>query len=93
MRIWHMIPHEQDPKTPSPELWIYVVVAEVKGGKLKNTADEHSLRAGWFSPDELEDLHLRWPDVQELIEMHRQGAPLLPIDAYVCSAGAEIDVG
>lgn len=83
MRIWHMIPEKQDRQSPSPELWVYVVVAEVKGGELKTVADEHSLRAGWFHPDELGNLNLRWSDVQELIEMHRQGAPLLPIDAYV----------
>jgi ADP-ribose pyrophosphatase YjhB (NUDIX family) len=92
MRIWHMIPQGQDKQSPRPELWVYVVVAQVKGGELKTATDEHSLRAGWFHPDELERLNLRWPDVQELIEMHRQGAPLLPIDAYVCSAGAEVDV-
>jgi ADP-ribose pyrophosphatase YjhB (NUDIX family) len=93
MRIWHMVPQEQDAQSPRPELWVYAVVAEVKGGELKTAGDEHSLRAGWFHPDELENLNLRWPDVQELIEMHRQGAPLLPIDAYVCRPGAEVDVG
>ena len=83
MRIWHMIPQKQDRQSPSPELWVYVVVAEVKGGELKTVADEHSLRTGWFHPDELSNLNLRWPDVKELIEMHRRGAPLLPIEAYV----------
>ena len=82
MRIWHKVPQEQDKQSPSPELWVYVVVAEARGGELKTTADEHSLQARWFSPGELESLDLRWSDVQELIEMHRQGAPLLPIDAY-----------
>ena len=92
MRIWHMIPQEQDTQSPRPELWIFCVVAEVQGGELKTVADRHSLQAGWFHPDELGGLDLRWPDVLELIEMHRGGAPLLPIDAYECSPGAEIDV-
>jgi ADP-ribose pyrophosphatase YjhB (NUDIX family) len=83
MRIWHLIPRGQDVRSPDPELWVYVVVAEARGGELKTVADEHSLRAGWFCPEELENLSLRWPDVRELIEMHRGGAPLLPIDAYV----------
>jgi ADP-ribose pyrophosphatase YjhB (NUDIX family) len=83
MRIWHGVPYAQDAQSPSPELWVYVVVAHVKGGELKTAGDEHSLRAGWFHPDELENLDLRWPDVQEMIGMHRLGAPLLPIDAYV----------
>jgi len=59
----------------------------VKGGELKTAGDEHSLRAGWFRPDELENLNLRWPDVQELIEMHRGGAPLLPIEACISHSG------
>jgi ADP-ribose pyrophosphatase YjhB (NUDIX family) len=83
MRIWHMIPPEQDKQSPRPELWVYAIVAQVKGGQLKTAADEHSLQARWFHPHELESLNLRWPDMLELIEMHRQGAPLLPIDAYV----------
>lgn len=83
MRIWHSIPHQQGAPSPGPELWVFVVVAQVRGGELKAAGDEHSLRAGWFRPDELENLNLRWPDVPEMIEMHRRGAPLLPIDAYV----------
>jgi len=82
MRIWHMIPREHDRRCPRPELWVYVVIASVRGGALKTVADEHSLQARWFRPDELAYLDLRWPDVRQLIDMHRQGAPLLPIDAY-----------
>ena len=84
MRIWHVIPPEQDVRSPKITSWVYVVVAEVVGGALKNSSDEHSLQAGWFSPDELGSLDLRWPDVQEMIDLHLQGAPLLPIDAYGC---------
>ena len=91
MRIWHVIPSDQDVHSPEITSWVYVVVAEVVGGTLKTSSDEHSLQAGWFHPDDLDDLSLRWPDVWKLIEMHQQGAPLLPIDAYVCSAGETDD--
>ena len=83
MRIWHLIPQGQDVQDSDPELWLYVVVAEAKGGELKTAADEHSLRAAWFYPHELQGLDLRWPDVVELIDVHRGGAPLLPIEVYV----------
>ena len=84
MRIWHVIPPDQDVRSPGITSWVYVVVAEVVGGALKTSSDEHSLQAGWFHSDELDSLNLRWPDVQEMIDLHRQGAPLLPIDAYGC---------
>lgn len=91
MRIEHLIPHGQNRLSPRPELWYFVVVAEIIGGKLKVKGDEHSLRAQWFHPDELGNLKIRAPIVLELIEMHRQGAPLLSIDAYI-SRKAEIYV-
>jgi ADP-ribose pyrophosphatase YjhB (NUDIX family) len=91
MRVWHVIPPGQDVQSPSQESWVYLVVARVKGGRLKTASDAHSLRAGWFHPKELDNLNLRWPDVRELIEMHRQQAPLLPIDAYECSVGETDD--
>ena len=84
MRIWHMVPPDQDAHSPKITSWVYVVVAEAVGGVLKTSSDEHSLQAGWFHPDELDGLDLRWPAVQRLIEMCRRGAPLLPIDAYTC---------
>jgi hypothetical protein len=45
--------------------------------------DEHSLQAGWFRPEQLHSLKLRSQDMVKLIEMHRRGAPMLPIEAYV----------
>ncbi|HUX75356.1 MAG TPA: NUDIX domain-containing protein [Anaerolineae bacterium] len=83
LRIEHFIPHGQDQRHPAAELWRYVIAAEATGGKLKTTADEHSLQARWFRPEELGGLKLRSDEVFDLIEMHRQGAPALPIEAYV----------
>jgi len=86
LRIEHVIPHTQDKQYPVPELWRFVVVAEVTGGTLKAVGDEHSLQAGWFRPGQLHSLKLRSDDMIELIEMHRRGVPLLPIEAYVSYA-------
>ncbi len=87
MRIEHVIPPEQDRQSPDPELWRFVLVAEATGGRLKTTGDEHSLQARWFRPEEMEGLRLRSADAINLIEMHRQGAPLWPIEAYASWAG------
>jgi 8-oxo-dGDP phosphatase len=85
LRIEHLIPQGQDQQHPRAELWRFVVVAEPTGGTLKTARDEHSLQARWFRPEELHGLKLRSHDMVELIEMHRRGAPTLPIDAYVSS--------
>ena len=86
LRIEHLIPRGQDRQRPRVELWRFVIVAEVIGGTLKTVRDEHSLRAQWFRPEELHGLELRSHDMVKLIEMHRRGAPVLPIEAYVSRA-------
>jgi ADP-ribose pyrophosphatase YjhB (NUDIX family) len=48
---------------------------------LKSQADEHSLRAGWFSRSELAQLPLRNPHVREMIELAALEPVLLPITA------------
>lgn len=83
LRIEHIIPPHQDRQHPSRELWRFVVVAEPVGGVLKTVADEHTMQARWVRPDEIHGMKLRGRDVLELIEMHRRGAPTLPIEAYV----------
>jgi ADP-ribose pyrophosphatase YjhB (NUDIX family) len=83
LRIEHVIPRGQDRQRPTPELWHFYVVAKATGGKLKTVRDEHSLQAQWFRPEQLGSLNLRSHDALELIEMHRQGVTLLPIEAYV----------
>lgn len=64
--------------------WIrFALLAKPVGGELKTRADEHSLRAGWFSPDSLVDLPLRDQCVKELIFKHKSGDfSLLSIESY-----------
>ena len=83
LRIEHFIPYGQDQLHPDAELWRFVVVAEVTGGTLKTVGDEHSVQARWFRPEEMRGLRLRSDEVFKLIELHRQGTPGLPIEAYV----------
>jgi 8-oxo-dGTP pyrophosphatase MutT (NUDIX family) len=82
MRIEHVVPPGQDRRRPNPELWHFIVVAEVTGGRLKTAGDKHSMQARWFRPEQLDGLKLRAKYIVELIEAHRQGTPLLPIEAY-----------
>ncbi len=88
LRIEHLIPRGQDRQRPKAELWRFVVVAEATGGALKTIGDEHSLQARWFRPEQLHSLKLRSHDLVELIEMHRRGAPTLPIEAYVSAVAS-----
>jgi len=83
LRIEHFIPYDQDPVHPATELWRFVIVAEPAGGELKTVADEHSMQAQWFLPEEMHDLTLRSDEVFGLIEMHQQDGPRLPVEAYV----------
>jgi len=83
LRIEHFIPYGQDGQDPAAELWRFVIEAEVMGGRLKTVADEHSMQAGWFRPEEMRELKLRSDEVFDLIEMHRRGGPALPMEAYV----------
>ena len=83
LRIEHIIPRGQDRQCPSPELWRFIIVAEATGGTLKTVGDEDSLQAQWFRPEQLDSLKLRSDEVVNLIGMHCQGTPLLPIEAYV----------
>ena len=84
LRIEHIIPRGQDERCPTLELWHFVIVAKATGGALKTAGDVHSLQAQWFRPEKLDSLNVRHRIAVELIEMHQQGAPLLPIEAYVC---------
>jgi phosphatase NudJ len=82
LQVKHVIPLGQDKQNPSPELWHFILVAVAKGGQLKSAGDEHSMQAGWFRPEQLKSLNLRADYILELIELHGQGRPSLPIDAY-----------
>lgn len=82
LRIEHVVPPGQDKRRPNPELWHFIVVAEATGGQLKKVSDEHSMQAQWFRPEQLRILNLRANYILELIELHLQGTPLLPMEAY-----------
>ena len=83
LRIEHFIPYDQDQQHPTTELWRFVMIAKATGGELKTVADEHSMQARWYRPAELHGLTLRSDEVFKLIDLHEQGAPRLPIEAYV----------
>ena len=87
LRIEHVIPRGQNRDCPHPELWRFIVVAEARGGRLKAERDEESLRAGWFLPEQLAGLELRSQEVVDLIDLHRRGTFLFPIEAYVSCQG------
>jgi ADP-ribose pyrophosphatase YjhB (NUDIX family) len=57
----------------------FVFEAELRTRELKSQADEHSLRAQWFSRAELMQLPLRTPTVIEMIDAAARGAPRLPM--------------
>ena len=83
LRIEHFIPYDQDQQHPTAELWRFVIAAEARGGELKTIADEHSIQAQWFQPDEMHDLTLRSDEVFDLIEIHQRGEPALPMASYI----------
>ncbi|MBN1658642.1 MAG: NUDIX domain-containing protein [Anaerolineae bacterium] len=60
----------------------FVFVARPTGGRLKVEPDEHSLRAGWFTPAEMGELPLRTPWVRRLVDLYSSGAPLLPMSSF-----------
>lgn len=64
-----------------PDRLRFVFRAEVIGGDLKHTADEHSLRAAWFTLAEIEALDLRSPVIPRLVQRAAARPALLPLDA------------
>ncbi len=75
-----------------PDRLRFVFQAEVIGGALKQSADEHSLRAAWFTPAEIATLELRTPVIPRLVERAAsQRLPLLPLDALHVLSDQESD--
>jgi 8-oxo-dGDP phosphatase len=65
----------------------FVFAGRPAGGRLKEVADEHSLRAAWFSPAEIEGLALRSPFVQKMVALWTRPAAQLPMSCfYILSA-------
>ena len=57
----------------------FVFLGKPAGGELKQTEDEHSIRAGWFSEVEIGGLELRSPFVRKIIDLYRRDPAILPI--------------
>ena len=65
-----------------PDRLRFVFQGEIIGGALKQSADEHSLRAAWFTLAEIDALDLRSPVVPRLLQRaDAQRSRLLPLDA------------
>jgi 8-oxo-dGTP diphosphatase len=58
----------------------FVFQGKVIGGALKQTEDEHSICAGWFSHAQTLKLEARSPFLQRVIGVYRGNPVLLPID-------------
>jgi 8-oxo-dGDP phosphatase len=57
----------------------FVFLGKPVGGALKQTGDVHSIRAGWFSEEEIGGLELRSPFVRKVLEIYRANPAILPI--------------
>jgi ADP-ribose pyrophosphatase YjhB (NUDIX family) len=57
----------------------FVFLGKPTGGALKQSEDEHSICAGWFSEAEAARLELRSPFVLEILKMRRENPAILPI--------------
>jgi phosphatase NudJ len=69
--------------TPFPEgysrLRIIFVARPVNDAQPKSFADEHSVRAAWFTLEEIEKLPLRGDEVLELFRFISNGGAIYPI--------------
>lgn len=57
----------------------FVFLGKPIGGALKQSEDEHSMCAGWFSEAEAARLELRSPFVLDILKMLRENPAILPI--------------
>lgn len=64
-----------------PDRLRIVFVADAVDGPLKQSEDEHSLRAAWFELAELERLRLRTPFVQRMARLAAARPALLPLSS------------
>lgn len=60
----------------------FVFAGRAVAGRLKAHEDQHSLRAGWFSPDEMAALPLRSPFVERMVTLYRHRPGLLPLASF-----------
>lgn len=67
------------------DTWLFHFFAREVGGSLKTQEDEHSIRAGWFPPNEIAKLDLRGRYSQIIPRLINDGvreATLMPVDMY-----------
>ncbi len=57
----------------------FVFLGKPAGGALKQTEDEHSIRAGWFSEEEIGGLELRSPFVRKVLDIFHADPAILPM--------------
>ena len=58
----------------------FVFLGKTTGGMLKETEDEHSIRAGWFSDEEIGGLELRSPFVPKVLDIFHGDPAILPME-------------
>jgi ADP-ribose pyrophosphatase YjhB (NUDIX family) len=58
----------------------FVFTGKAVAGDLKQTEDEHSMRAGWFADGEIRGLEARSPFLQRVVGVYRGGSAPLPIE-------------
>lgn len=78
-------PSRWPPALPAPQVMRFFFLARSVGGALKTVADEHSLRADWFTLEEIARLKLRSPEVVTIIEQHRRERSVLPLTSLALS--------
>ena len=60
----------------------FTIISKVKGGKLKITEDKESIKASWFTFEEIMHLKLRSILVLDVIEHYKKSNHIAPIDIY-----------
>lgn len=73
-------------KDASARLRVVFVARPRDDSPPKEEPDEHTLRASWFTLDELRALPLRGPDVDAYLYQVAQGAPLAPLSVLGADA-------
>jgi 8-oxo-dGDP phosphatase len=82
---------DQRISTVGPNRLRFVFLGKPAGGELKQTEDEHSIHAGWFSEAEMEELVLRSPFVRKVIGVYRENPAILPIGkVHILTPGDEL---
>ena len=68
----------------------FFIKATHQGGQLKGNEDEHSIRAQWFTPDDISRLDLRSQVVNKAITLLSQNPPMIAAENIHEINGAEL---